>query len=241
MGKVILIVIGIICSLNSPAQKKEIRVTLYSGFASFKGEAATGNTNMTGYSPTSDMCFPGNVFGTKPGFSAGAELKLSFLTKSGMLINLQSGYESLSTSQKINYINPSALSSSIAYVPATGKSRSVHQFISIFPSLGYRIKAGPLKVDLSAGLVIAPCIAAREKSSATATSGNRTLTSDTKIDHPGNDIRPSLETLVQYKKLGLTLGYQFGSRNFNPLLIGSNTQLEAKMRFLKVGISYRLF
>lgn len=228
------------CSQVLNAQRFELYGTVYSGLAKLRGEAATNTTSMVRYGSNPSEGLTSNIYGKKTGFSTGAEAQLTIPTKFKMVFNLSAGYESLATVVSIDQILPAFWSSFFISEPAKGKTTFRTEFINIFPSAGYRTKLGKLKLDIDAGIVLASCIKSNAKGTAISLTNNEQVHSELKTDQPKKDIRPSLQIMAQYKKLGLIAGYQWGVVNYCDLLIGTDRQMNATMRFLKLGISYRI-
>ena len=238
--KILFSVLAGFMTISVFAQKTELSVAVYSGLASYQGSAATKTSSMHQYYQTTSGAINFNPYGKKPGGSIGVEMKGMVILKPGISFSLRLDYESLASIVKINTIEPSAIIYSQPTSPANGKTVQRIQSFNFYPSLGYRFKQRKIKIDLSAGMVIAMINSSKEKGDAITNDGMLSLHANNETNHPKTDLRPAIETTIHYKRFGLVAGYQWGLKNFAGDYLGSNTQPEAMMRFLKLGLSFRL-
>ena len=237
-NKTLLFFALLFCIQSGNAQKLQLFVTSYSGVSVFKNNNHDNFTDMYNNPYSEPYVYSWHPYGKTPRFSWGAEGQMTFAAKKGLLFNLSAGYEELTSTIGIDTIYSYGFITNI--YRAEGRTTNRAAFITIFPSLGYRLKAKKINIDMNAGIVVAACLSSREKGRAAATSGSFKLQSDRKTDHPSSDIRPSLQAMLHYKKLALVAGYQWGLKNYYKQLTGANPQPEAFSRFLKLGISYRV-
>jgi hypothetical protein len=121
-------------------------------------------------------------------------------------------------------------------IVSDGKTIFTGQFISFHPFLGKRIKLiGWLTTDLTLGTDLGILLNIREHETG--------ITDGIKYDYNYIqntqilDIRPRIEIVNYYKKLGLTIGYSFGLTNYTKNMDGGNP--EAFSRMVRFGMAYR--
>ncbi|MEP6674991.1 MAG: hypothetical protein ABJA78_07545 [Ferruginibacter sp.] len=238
MRKIILAAFCFCIASFANAQKFEISTQLYGGLFSFNGNSqGVSNTTIVYDNSSYGLgVYSAKPYGKTPGTSIGVGAQFTFVTKSNVLFAFNTGYDNLGSTTNINEVREEGVILNI--YPATGKTKHRSQYINIIPQIGYRINAGEIKVDLMAGFNIAQCLDTKEKLN--AKTQTRTYTAENKTTHPKTDPRPELGFTVHYKKFGFISSYQWGVKNYYGLYIGG-TKPEAFTRFLKLGLSYRIF
>jgi hypothetical protein len=152
------------------------------------------------------------------------------------LFQLTAGYQRIGTKVSINQVDEYGFI--VNHYPATGKAKQHSDYITLMPSIGYRIFAGKFKIDVSGGIDFVFCRSSNEKGRATY-SNNLSVETDAPVQHPDNDLMPAVQAVLHYKKAGLVAGYQWGLKNYYGIYAGG-PQPEATLRFLKLGVSYRI-
>ena len=221
---------------SATAQKIELSAAVYSGFAKFTGDAAASHSPIVINPLAANPNFTQWPYGTKPGSSIGAEVQATFVTKAKVLFMLATGYQRLGTQVNINEVDEYGVI--LNKYPASGKAKQHADYFTLMPLLGYRIKAGIFKIDLCGGFNFVFCNSSKEKGKATY-STNRTVETDADIQHLKNEAMPSFQTVLHYRKAAFIAGYQWGLKSYYGIYFGG-PQPEAKLRFLKLGLSYRI-
>ena len=158
------------------------------------------------------------------------------ITKNNFIAGIELGYEVLSSKILIDKVN-SYLNTSASGYNATGQTFLVYNFINSHPFIGFHFPLKNLSFNLTGGVDLAYCVTGREQGDATASNGTKYQTS---VDRKTikTDVRPRLQTSVDYKKIGLFAGYSLGLVNYKSEYIGGTN--ECYSRLFRFGATYLL-
>ena len=229
----ILFVIFSIYAQCCLGQHREVSFQVNSGLFSFGGASASSTSfiNISDVATISD--YTNNPYGTNSAFSYGLGVKVQFITPKNLVYGLGLSYESLSSKLRINE----------AYGEGTwnideGKTIFSSDFINLFPAVGRRVKIfDRFDTDFLVGADFGIGLASKEHYSLTTNQGNE-ISGTNKRELPTLDFRPRIEIISYYKRFGLSIGYSYGLTNYEGDLDGGNR--EAKSRYLRFGLNYRL-
>lgn len=235
MKKIIYTIFTTFLLTAACGQKTELQFQLNSGLFSFSGKSAE-NSSFINYSDQNKSGYTNNPYGSKSGLSFGVSGNIKRLTKNRLLFGTEIGFEILRSKTRITEISGYTGSTTYNY-GANGQTFLNYYFLNLHPFIGYRIMAGNLPFDLTAGLDIGYCIDAKEKGKATATNG---MLYETSVDRKTikSDIRPRFQIATRYNKIGVFCGYSIGVTNYKPGYIGGTNECYA--RLLRFGLTYQL-
>ncbi|MEX0721791.1 MAG: hypothetical protein WD059_14045 [Balneolaceae bacterium] len=230
MKNLSLLIIQFLFITSIYGQGNEYSVHLNSGLFSFGGESATQNTMIN---VGANHAYTNNPFGSKKALSYGLAGQYQRVTESNILLGIQSGYEKLRSRVTIDRVFVTYDGSS----SANGRTYFEHNFINLYPFVGYRFTVQNLNVDLALGPEFGFHLSSREKGEATTDDGS-TFKTDYERNDPGRDfrIRPSLT--FHYKNWGVSTGYSFGLHNYLEGSIGGVNKAYAQL--IRFGITYKL-
>jgi hypothetical protein len=242
MKTVFIFILSTFFIVNVHGQSNEFSIHLTSGLYSFGGSDATSSTRLFYYD--NENSSTDNPYGRKSGFSYGLDLQWQKLIKSNYLFGFEIGYESLSSKVKIE-----KLWGGYNYEVSDGKTILTHQFLNLHPYFGKRIKLfKELKTDLTLGLDIGLCLNYKEHATVNCTNGIKFEMTQYEIHQflydtkPTYDLRPRLEFINYYKKIGLTVGYSFGLTNYTPGSIWAVNKVwtyRVYSRMIRIGLAYK--
>lgn len=224
-----LFLFSLLAPLLSEAQQLEVRASLNSGFFSYMGDGAEFVSRING------KAYTNNPYGSRGGLSYGMSLNARKVTKSHFIYGADLGYEMLRSKVKLDYAELEI----DVFVDYKGKTFLNTSFVNLYPYFGSRLNFGGQTLDLVGGLDIGYVLSSREKGEAISqdqahfhveTSRDR---KDVKIDY-----RPRIQLSTEFDKLGLSIGYSHGLRNYQPSLVGIDADTYSRM--LRIGLSYRL-
>jgi hypothetical protein len=227
MQKTILLVLFYGSLTTALAQKTELKVALNANLFSFSGKSAAGNSFII-FNNQSAPAYTNNPYGSKNGFGYGLSGMIQRVTKGNFIIGIGLGYERAGSKLTI---------SSDSLMIYKGNTRLNYDFINLQPYIGYRIIAGKVNFDLTAGIETGYCLKATEKGDATNSTGAKyTTTRDRKTIK--TDVRPYGQLAATYKNAGVFVGYAYGLSNYKSGYIGGTN--EAYARLLRFGITYQV-
>lgn len=227
MQKTILLALFCGCITTALAQKTELKVALNANLFSFSGKSAADNSFIV-FTSQSAPAYTNNPYGSKNGFGYGFSATIQRVTKGNFIIGTGLGYERAGSKLVI---------SSDSLMIYRGNTRLNYDFINLQPYIGYRINAGKVNLDLTAGFEVAYCLKATEKGDASNSTGAKyTTTRDRKTIK--TDVRPYGQLAATYKNAGVFLGYAYGLANYKSGYVGGVN--EAYARLLRFGITYQL-
>jgi len=227
------------------AQKIELSVQANSGLFHYSGKSATKQSFILEANPNSGN-YTNNPYGNHNGFSYGGDLQAQFVSKGGLIIGVQGGYDVLKSRVDITgvmpYYNGAILYYNIAApapFSATGETYLKDKFINVSPYVGYRIKLAKIKFDLMPGFDLGFNLSSREKGKAITTNGNNT-TYQTNLDRgkTPDDIRLKFGVAAIYNKFGLTASYAHGITNYESKMVGGSPEVHSDL--MRLGLSYRI-
>lgn len=215
-------------------QGLELRVNANSGVFSFRGNAAESTTFINYYDPTGTG-YTNNPYGARGELSYGGSVTLLYKTQGSFLVGADVGYEDLRGRVDINQVAGYTGTGTYAY-DATGKTILSHQFLDLYPFVGYRIPAGPLKLEMLAGLEVGMVLSASEKGSASANGTSYETSMGRK--NIKSDIRPRIQLGTTFGKVGVYIGYSLGVKNYFSGYVGGSPECYSRM--IRFGMSYRI-
>jgi hypothetical protein len=250
MKKLLLILICFIAT-SSFAQNLEFSLQLNSGLSKFRGAGTTDVSYVNENQPSAN--FTNNPYGTKQAIDYGLSADLKLVTKPGILLGLQAGYDILRSRvdlyQAQHAVYFTLNTAYFAYqVPVVGGYSIVsNQFINLNPYIGYRIKIKQCSVDLMPGMDMGIGTKSHENGQTTA-DDNTTVTTDRDLNKPLLDWRLRFDVKLNCDKFGLSLGYsrgisQYGSTQYYQLYQDSNNLPAPQAVYsniIRIGLSYRL-
>lgn len=217
------------------AQKWEASAQLTTAAFNFRGASAGPESNINLSFPGSGLDYTNNPYGSLPGFSYGGALQLQRVTRGGLLLGLQAGYERLRSRVKLVGTYAPGVYDYLETVE--GRTYLNNDFINAHPFVGRRLGLGPLDVDLTAGADLGILLHSQEEGRATNAAG-RVFTTDREREQPGLDVRPRLDLTTYYRHVGLSLGYAHGLTNYRRDWVGGTN--EAYSQVWRLGVAYRL-
>lgn len=234
--KKILSLAGLFASLALPAQKIEISLQPQTGLFSFRGSGAF----KTGTYFMADVLQPSSAQRSIPGYFAGfsysLETAVQRVGKKKWIQGLAISYESLKSKYDIkglaNFWGP--------FTEISGESRSTNKYVTLHPYFGKRMQSNKLSLDITLGIDFAIGLDAREEGEFSATTGE-TYRFDHYRSTPPTDVRPRMQFIGRYKKLGILLAYSLGISNYNyGATYSGPIGAPAFSQYLRTGISYKL-
>ncbi len=229
----IILVILLLMGQFSFGQKGQITFSVNSGLFSFGGATASSTSFMNISDVNSISNYTNNPYGNNSGFSYGLSVHLQQLTRTKFIYGLQLSYESLSSKLKIDNAY-----GEITWTVRDGRTILTSNFINLFPSVGQRIKLFKgIDSDFLVGFDLGIGLSSKENYSLTTSQGQE-ISGSNERKIPNIDLRPRIEFINYYKKIGLSVGYSYGLTNYQSGLVGGDR--EAKGRYFRLGLIYRL-
>lgn len=214
-------------------QKREFSFQVNSGLFSFGAKSATNSSYIVLSDVVTVPPYTNSPYGTNSSFSYGVGVRFQQLTRSNFIYGLALSCESLVS--KLSIDNAAGL---FFMSVQDGKTILSNNFINLFPSIGQRVEiVRGIDSDLLFGFDFGFGLSSKEKYSATLDQGNE-ISGTNKREIPTVDFRPRIEFINYYKNFGLSIGYSYGLTNYQKGLVGGDR--EAKSRYLRFGLSYRL-
>jgi hypothetical protein len=214
-------------------QQHQLSFQVSSGLFSFGGSSASETSFLNVSDVTTESGYTNNPYGKNSSFSYGVGIQYLKITPKNFMFGLQLSFESLSS--KLTIENAYG---EINWTVDEGKTILTSNFINLFPSVGQRVKLFEgVDSDFLAGFDLGIGLSSTERYSLTTSQGNG-MSGTNEREAPGIDFRPRIEFVNYYKSFGLSIGYSHGLTNYQAGMDGSNR--EAKSRYLRFGLSYRL-
>lgn len=235
--KLTAFLLSFIFAYSVQAQSKghfEYSANLNSGFFYFTGKNVSSLTFMSMPSQGFDS-YVTNPTGNESGFSYEIAGNIKRVTKFNFLYGMDVAYQSLQSRSSVNFVSPGFMYSSV--MPATGYAHLTNKFIDFAPFIGYRLPVKHFDIDVTAGIEIAPWLAAKEVAKATVTSTQAVVESNKNVSKPNTDLRTRLGLSIYYNHFGINAGYSIGKINYYNQWAGGS--IEAFTRFVRLGIAYR--
>jgi hypothetical protein len=177
--------------------------------------------------------YTNSPYGKNSSFSYGFGIQFQQMTAKDFIYGLQLSYESLSSKLTIDNAY-----GEIVWSVKDGKTILTNNFINIFPSIGQRLKLfNGIDSDFLLGFDFGIGLSSTEKYNLTSNQGHR-ISGTNERDIPNIDFRPRIEFINYYKNFGLSIGYSYGLTNYQSGFEGGDR--EAKARYLRFGLNYRL-
>lgn len=229
----IILTLSVLLSINAIGQSTEFSLHLTSGLFSFSGSRPESSTfySLSNLNVGSTNGPWGRLSGPSYGFTISAQR----VTKSKIILGLQTGYESLSSRIKIRSIWVD--NTSIA-VTSGSRTDLNHQFINIHPFIGKRFNlVKNIQSDLILGIDLGIILKIRELPDIKSSLG--TFNSSRERYKPEeNDYRLRIDLINYYKNFGLGIGYSYGITNYTKDYVGGPIPTVFS-RMLRLGLIYK--
>lgn len=235
MQKIILTFSALLFLTIVSGQKTELNLSFNSGLFSFSGQSAE-STSFINYSSSTNSGYTNNPYGSKNGASYGISANIKRVTKRGLIVGADLGYENLSGKIFINSIIDNKGIIANVY-QASGKTLLNFDFINLYPFFGKQFIADKVSFDLTGGIEVGYCLATKENGNATATNGTK-YTTEVERKSIKTDIRPRIQFSVSYQKVGVYFGYSYGLANYKEGYIGGVNECYA--RLIRFGLVYQI-
>ncbi len=239
MKRTLVSILSILLVSTLFAQKTELKVSFNSGLFSFAGSSVE-STSKINYNKTSNFeerSYTNNPYGSKSGIGYGISVDVTRVTKNGVVIGADLGYEVLRSLITIDGINGF---DGTAYfqLKADGQTFLNYHFINLFLHFGKRFNLNETDIDIVGGFDLNQCVKGVETGSATDVNGKeyttyfnrKTITADPRL---------RIQMNVKYSKIGFNVGYAHGFVNYNAGFIGGNSRFNS--RLIRFGLSYQIF
>lgn len=229
----IIFVVFLLVAQFSFGQTNRLSVQASSGFFSFGGESASRKSSINISDVASIPNYTNSPYGTRSGFSYGIGIHVQKITSRNFIYGLQMSFESLESKLTIDNAY-----GEINWTVEHGEATLTSRFINLFPSIGQRVNLlKNVDSDFLLGSDLGIGLSSKERYSVgTGQGSNVSGTYEREI--PGIDFRPRIEFVNYYKSIGFTVGYSYGLTNYLRNMDGANR--DARSRYLRLGISYRL-
>lgn len=208
-------------------QHSEFSVQAGSGLFSFRGSGAVSQTGVAVGDPKLV-----NPYGRNSGFSYGVVGQWQQTSRSGLILGVQAGYESLTSRATILYVSGDFTSN-----PTTGNVNLRNHYVNLYPFVGKRFGTIQASLDVTAGVDLAYGV---------ASTGSILLDSDNRlgghigpVDYamPTVDVRPRISLTGYYRSFGLNVGYSLGILSYTPSSRSDATQVYSQ--YWRAGLNYR--
>jgi len=246
MKRTSLIVFTLFLFLQSYGQSLEWSFLANSGLYHLTGNYTVSTTFFNNVQANTKQGYANNPYGNLFGFSYGGGFQAQHVTAGGFIMGLQTTYEFLRTRENINTVYPAGLDQATGNyfnysgIPATGQSVLVSQDVNFNPYIGYRLKTGKLKIDITPGVDLAYNLSVYEYGNAKDESGYKYQTSY----YNGTlspDIRLRFGAAAWYKKIAFTASYAHGLSNFSSHLLNDDpTPYYTRSELIRFGLALRL-
>ena len=225
-------------SLVTKAQYSELSAQLGSGLFSFRGsqvvqesffnivrEASPANVGSASY--TNDR------WSSRSSFSWGMSMQAQHVSKNNFIKGFQLAYESLAT--KTTIVGGSDFGRFIPF--QEGQSVFTYDYINLHPFVGQRFGNRQLSLDITIGLDAAMGLYNWEKGKGTTTANELYLTYH-KYSIPGLDVRPRVDAIGYYGRVGLSISYAHGLTSYSNSLVGVSVATITSQLW-RIGVIYR--
>jgi hypothetical protein len=166
------------------------------------------------------------------GLCDGLALNFRRVSKSGFMIALESGIETLRSKTDILY----AVDTSTP-VAASGSTTLKVSFLYLTPFIGYRYPIKGVTMDVMAGLDLGHCLKMAESGRATDVSG-KVYRADRSLNTPKGDVRSRIQIGACYGRFSVFTGYCIGLSSYLPANMGGSS--DCTSRLWRFGLCYRL-
>ena len=229
----LILLILLLTGQFSFGQKKQITFQANRGLFSFGGESASSTSFMNISDVGSIPNYTNSPYGKNSSFSYGFGIQFQQLTSKNFMYGLQLSYESLSSKLTIDNAY-----GEITWSVEDGETILTSNFINIFPSIGQRVNLfKDIDSDFLFGFDFGIGLLSKEKYNLTTNQGHY-ISGTNERELPNIDFRPRIEFINYYKNFGLSIGYSYGLTNYQSGFEGGDR--EAKARYLRFGLNYRL-
>jgi len=237
MRKSNLLIAFVFISFCGFSQTKEYTLRVNSGLFTYVGSGAE-RAEMMNYNLDRQDGYMNGPYGNKFGPCYGLSFNSTKINQAGMRFAIGLGYEMLRSKILIDKISLYSYSQSInETVDASGRMYLKNSMINLFPSLGYRIVDGNVKVDFDFGLDIAYIISSKEDGKAKYDGQTYRTTRDRKNVPVDARLRGQLQ--VSKGQYGAYVGFAQGFVNYQGGMVGGPSYI-ALSRMIRFGMTYRL-
>lgn len=230
-------------SLTALAQRTELSVFANSGLARYRGNVASSQTSMYGF--TNAATYTGyldQIYGTRPGISFGGGLQWQRVTASDFVYGLQVGADVLRSNIAIIevFYSPSpATSAPATREGSTGKFTLRNTSVNLNPYLGTRWRKGHYEIDFTFGTDLGYIISLNGRGEAMTDSGLH-FSSQGRVQNSHTfDVRPRAGIAVYRKKYGASVSYAHGLVSYLHA-IADPSERAVYANVLRLGAHYRL-
>ncbi|WP_426490746.1 hypothetical protein [Hymenobacter sp. 102] len=216
------------------AQHTEFSLHATSGYYRYRGESATGTTQLFGGQSQISPAHTDNPYGNRFTLSYGGGVQTQRITAHTLVLGAQAGYEWLRSRANVNYLITTRIAEPVrSHVTLTNRFINTHVFG------GKRFTAGICSIDATVGPEVGLLLQSREQS--TASAAGVTLQADNKVfKYIKADIRVRLNVTAYYQRFGLTGGYSYGLTNYLPDYDGILVDRKLYSQMLRAGLIYRM-
>ena len=209
-------------------QHSEFSVQAGSGLFSFRGSGALLQTGIP-------LMWPGvmNPYGQHSGPSYGLTGQWQYVARSGLILGVQAGYESLTSRLAIT-----GVIGDFSNYPADGKAWLKNQYVLLQPFAGKRFGTERASLDVTAGVDLAYGLSSKDSYSIQVNGADVFwATYGTEHNMPTVDVRPRVNLTGYYRSFGLNVGYSLGVLSYTPSSRSDATQVYSQ--YWRAGLNYR--
>jgi hypothetical protein len=235
MKRILPFLLLLISIISARAQTNEVAVQVSSGLFSYGGKSASATSDLYISDIASQPYEISKPFGTKSAFSYGLGIQAQHITKRNFIWGISAGYDQLSARTQIK----NSLTMGGNFPVSNGKARQTTNSIHANPYFGYRIPVNKIKVDFTAGLNVAFITKSYNYVTFDGQSDFFAKKSENTRINTKTDFGPVAGLAVSYKRLGVSASYIHGLINYQRMMDGANPEVYS--RYLRLGISYRIF
>jgi hypothetical protein len=234
MKKILLIGLFACGIIQVKAQSFEISAQANGGLSHYVGQSTQSTTFLDAGDPANHTGYP-NGDGNRLAFSYGADIQWQYTFKCNFILGVQTGYEVVSSKININGV----YDGSNGETPATGYVTDHYYFININPYLGYRFTINKVKLDLLAGIDIAPGAGHHETIDVKASDNTYYNSPTNNYSTASNtDIRLRFGAAAYYQRYGVTASWSRGA-DLGTTYADSYVPPQ-HIEIFRLGLSYRI-
>jgi hypothetical protein len=249
MKKLLLTLFAIVLVTRLFAQNVELSIGANTGLFHYTGSGSAGNSYIAASTATA-LYHTSDPYGNNNGPDYGGYVQLQYVWAGGFIAGSQFGFDAVRSKVNIADVQPNE---TVVFFPgpadlttypqdASGHTYLQQDFFNLNPYIGYRIKAGKIKIDLMPGVEFGFDINSYDKGNASFSTygGNpSSYTIDYNMGKARMDVRLKLAAAAYYHKWGITLSYARGLTGYRSADAAS-TDGYAHSELMRVGISYRI-
>lgn len=252
MKKILLVLLTLGAASQLYAQNLEISIGANTGLFHYAGNGSTATSFIHGTQANAENRTD-NPYGSNNGLSYGVHVQLQYVAKSGFIIGSQFGGDLLRSKVNITGIAPYGVFFLNVLVPgpfmeypspATGTTYLRDYTLDVSPYIGYRVKAGKVKLDLMPGIDLGFATSSYDEGVAKLTdytgTGQSVYRTDYGLSKPATDVRLKFGVGAGHGNWGLNLSYAHGLTKYVPDLYTPTTSVYVHTELVRMGISYRI-